>query len=127
MLLGPRPRKRATSPARSLVSWHAAAARFLGTRDQVAARLGDGQVQLPLPLLHAGGGARVARTGRVAELRGDRAARARGRPHGRRRGAAARGGAPRPPRPAHARPASPPHPPPPRPLPHDAPPRPPPP
>src|SRR5438552_1289290 len=92
----------ATSPARSLVSWHAAAARFLGTRDQVAARLGDGQVQLPLPLLHAGGGARVARTGRVAELRGDRAARARARAHGRRRGAADRWGAPRPARPAYA-------------------------
>src|SRR5256885_4328935 len=94
MLLGPRPRKRATSPARSLVSWHAATARFLGTRDQVAARLGDGQVQLPLPLLHAGGGARVARTGRAAELRGDPAARARPRPRGRPRGRRRGGGPP---------------------------------
>src|SRR2546430_11829431 len=102
MLLGPRPRKRAASPARSLVSWHAAAARFLGTRDQVAARLGDGQVQLPLPLLHAGGGARVARTGRVAELRGDRAAPARAPAPWGSRGAADTSGGPPPARPASA-------------------------
>ena len=82
---------------------HGAAARFVGTRDQERARVGHRQVQLPLPLLHAGGGARVAAARRAPDLRGDGAARLDPRGDGRRRGAADRRGAARAARPAAAR------------------------
>src|SRR5437764_2670025 len=65
-----------------------AARRCVGPRDRKSSRLGHGQVQLPLHLLHAGRGSRVAAEAGGAELRGDRAARARARPPGRPRGAA---------------------------------------
>ena len=66
------------------------ARRRLGPRDQEPPRLGHGQVQLPLPLLHAGGRARVASARRGAHLRGDRAHRRRPGRDGRRRGPADR-------------------------------------
>src|ERR1044072_7123933 len=59
---------------RRLRSTHGAAARFLATREQEPAGVGHRQVQLPLQVLHAGGGARVAPARRRAQLRGDRAA-----------------------------------------------------
>src|SRR5829696_5972513 len=79
------------------------ARRQLGSRDQIGARLGHRQVQLPLHLLHAGGRARVAPARQGAVVRGDRAARRRARADGRRRGPADRRRAARPPRPPHAR------------------------
>src|SRR5205085_3256801 len=48
------------------------AARRLGPADQVTSHLRHGQVQLPLHVLHAGGGPRMAAPRRDPELRGDR-------------------------------------------------------
>src|SRR5204863_4658574 len=90
-------------PKTWLVFHHGAAAGFLGARDQIAPRLGHGQVQLPLPLLHASGGSRMARPRRGPELRGDLAARPSARTHGCRRGEADRRRASRSARPAGAR------------------------
>ena len=95
---------RRPGPSKTWVIWRSGAARrFLGPRDPQPAGLRHGQVQLPLPLLHAGGGARVAPARRGPELRGDRAARRRARRDGRRRGAADRRRAARPARSARAR------------------------
>src|ERR671925_2274613 len=60
-----------------------AARRRVGARDRESARFGHRQVQLPLHVLHARGGARVAAEAGGAELRGDRTSRTRARAHGR--------------------------------------------
>src|SRR5688572_4601266 len=58
----------------ALGSLDGAAHRQLGPGDQERPRLRHRQVQFPLHVLHARGGARVAPAGRGAQLRGDRAA-----------------------------------------------------
>src|SRR5919201_60848 len=81
----------------------AAARRLVGPRHREPAGVGHGQVQLPLHVLHAGRGPRMAAEAGGAELRGDRTARARARAHGRARGAADGRRAARPARPPRAR------------------------
>src|ERR671935_1378528 len=81
----------------------AAARRLVGPRHREPTGVGHGQVQLPLHVLHAGRGPRMAAEAGGAELRGDRTARARARAHGRARGAADGRRAARPARPPRAR------------------------
>src|SRR6266516_5424638 len=70
------------------LSCDGAAHRRLGPGNPQRAGFRHRQVQLPLPLLHAGGGSRVARARRAADLRGDRPSHPGPRVDGRRRGAA---------------------------------------